>query len=85
MASIFLSHSHPDINFARKLAASLRRAGHVVWIDEAEINIGDSLVEKIREGLDKVDYVAAILSKASIGSSWVTKELDTNLPKIIWT
>ncbi|MHA7000281.1 toll/interleukin-1 receptor domain-containing protein [Aeromonas schubertii] len=76
MSTIFLSHSHADKPFARKLATSLRSAGHGVWIDEAEINIGDSLVEKIREGLDQVDYVAAILSQASIGSPWVTRELD---------
>jgi len=71
-----MSHSHVDKPFARKLAASLRAAGHGVWIDEAEINIGDSLVEKIREGLDQVDYVAAILSKTSIDGPWVTRELD---------
>lgn len=76
MSSIFLSHSHADKPFARRLAADLRLAGHAVWIDEAEINIGDSLIEKIREGLDQVDYVAAILSQASISSPWVTKELD---------
>ena len=39
--------------------------GHSVWIDEAEINIGDSLIGKIREGLDEVDFVAAVLSKHS--------------------
>ena len=76
MSTVFLSHSHADKPFARKLAASLRAAGHGVWIDEAEINIGDSLIEKIREGLDQVDYVAAILSSASIDSPWVTRELD---------
>jgi len=76
LSTIFLSHSHADKPFARKLASSLRKAGHSVWIDEAEIDIGDSLVEKIREGLDQVDYVAAILSEASISSPWVTKELD---------
>lgn len=76
MSSIFLSHSHADKPFARKLAADLRAAGHTVWIDEAEINIGDSLIEKIREGLDQVDFVAAILSSASASSQWVTRELD---------
>lgn len=76
MGSIFLSHSHEDKTFARKLAGDLRKEGHAVWIDEAEINIGDSLIEKIREGLDSVDYVAAILSTSSINSNWVTKELD---------
>lgn len=76
MSSVFLSHSHADKAFARKLAADLRKAGHAVWIDEAEINIGDSLIEKIREGLDQVDFVAAIISSASVTSKWVTKELD---------
>ena len=76
MSSVFLSHSHADKAFARKLAADLRKAGHAVWIDEAEIDIGDSLIEKIRDGLDQVDFVAAILSSASIASPWVTRELD---------
>lgn len=76
MTSIFLSHSHADKNFARKLGKDLRKSGYAVWIDEAEINIGDSLIEKIREGLDQVDFVAAILSNASIASQWVTRELD---------
>lgn len=76
MSKIFLSHTSTDKPFVRKLAADLRNNGHTVWIDEAEINIGDSLIGKIREGLDSVDYVAAVLSKASIKSEWVKKELE---------
>lgn len=76
MSSLFLSHSHSDKPFARKLAADMRHRGYVVWIDEAEIKVGDSLIQKIREGLDEVDYIAAILSEASLGSEWVQKELD---------
>lgn len=76
MASIFLSHSHKDKSFARRLAADLRHNGHIVWIDEAEINVGDSLIEMIREGLDRVEFVAAILSRVSIKSEWVQRELD---------
>jgi hypothetical protein len=76
MAYVFLSHAHQDKPFARKLAGDLRREGHPVWLDEAEINIGDSLVEKIGEGLKEVDYVVAVLSKHSIESPWVAKELE---------
>ncbi|CAA7386752.1 toll/interleukin-1 receptor domain-containing protein [Chryseobacterium fistulae] len=76
MSKIFLSHTSVDKPFVRKLSADLRNNGHTVWIDEAEINIGDSLIGKIREGLDSVDYVAVILSKASIQSEWVKKELE---------
>lgn len=76
MSKVFLSHNHADKAFARRLAADLRQAGHTVWIDEAEIMVGDSLIEKIRQGLDEVDFVAAILSTASIDSPWVQRELD---------
>lgn len=76
MSYVFLSHSHFDKEFARMIAADLRNAGHTVWIDEAEINVGDSLVKKISKGLEQVDYVAAIISEASVDSEWVARELD---------
>ena len=83
MSYVFLSHSHQDKPFARRLAAELRHHGHIVWIDEAEILVGDSLVRKIEEGLDKVDYVVAVLSKASIASEWVRKELEAAMNREI--
>jgi hypothetical protein len=76
MAYVFLSHSHEDKPFVRRLAADLRNAGHAVWLDEAEINVGDSLIDKITAGLGEVEFVAAVLSDASIGSRWVAKELE---------
>lgn len=76
MSSVFLSHTHNDKKFARKITADLRKHGHIVWIDEAEIEVGDSLVEKIREGIDRVDYIVAVISEKSINSEWVKKELD---------
>lgn len=39
-SSVFLSHSHRDKVFARKLANDLRISKIRVWIDEAEIKIG---------------------------------------------
>lgn len=74
--SIFLSHTNADKPFVRKLAADLEAHGIRYWIDEAEIKIGQSLIEKIREGLDEVNFVAAVLSPASIASPWVQRELD---------
>jgi hypothetical protein len=73
---IFLSHSHADKEFVRKLASDLRAAGARVWIDEAELKLGDSLIQKIREGIDSMDYLAVILSPNSVNSSWVQKEVD---------
>ncbi|MCK4598968.1 toll/interleukin-1 receptor domain-containing protein [Candidatus Bipolaricaulota bacterium] len=76
MPSVFLSHSWKDKAFARKLAAVLQKAGVRVWLDEAELKVGDSLLRKISDAISDMDYVAAILSKNSIDSPWVQKELD---------
>jgi hypothetical protein len=54
----------------------LRRKGHFVWVDEAEIRAGESLIEKISQGLENVEFVVAFLSKTSIKSEWVKRELN---------
>jgi len=74
--SLFLSHTHDDKPFVRKLATDLEAHGIRYWLDEAEIKVGESLIEKIRQGLDSVDFVAAVLSPSSIVSPWVQRELD---------
>lgn len=40
------------------------------------MKIGDSLIQKIREGIDNVDYFAVILSPNSVEAPWVVNELD---------
>ncbi len=52
---IFLSHSHADKPFVRRLKEALHKRGvEDIWVDEAEIMVGDSLVQKI-EGRAKKD------------------------------
>lgn len=74
--SIFLSHNSADKPFARRLAQDLDNQGVRFWLDEAEIKVGESLIEKIREGIDRVDYVAVLLSPDSVASVWVQREVD---------
>lgn len=74
---IFLSHTNTDKPFVRKLKKSLERHGvQEIWIDEAEIQVGDSLMKKIEEGISKTKYIAVVLSPDSISSNWVAKELN---------
>ena len=73
--SIFLSHNKEDKTFVRQLAEDLGRAGIIAWLDEAEIKPGDSIIEKIEEGLHGSKYLAVILSPSSVNSSWVKREL----------
>lgn len=76
MPKVFLSHSHADKQFVRSLANTLQEKDIFVWIDEAEIKIGESLTRKISAAIDEVDFVVAVISEASVQSEWVQKELD---------
>lgn len=81
MASIFLCHSSKDKFFVRELAARLRDAGVRVWLDEAEIKIGDSLTERIGQAIGDMDYFAVVLSRHSIASEWVQRELQVAMQR----
>ena len=83
--SIFLSHNREDKPFARRLADDLRRASITVWLDEAEIRLGDSIIEKIEAGLHGSQYLGVILSPASVRSPWVKEELRAVLHQQITT
>lgn len=76
MVGVFLSHCHSDKPIVRRIANDLQKNGAIVWIDEAELNVGDSLIQKISEGIDKMDYLAVFLSPESVQSEWVKREVD---------
>ncbi len=79
MASVYLSYSHRDKDFARRLASDLKKAGIRVWIDESALKIGDNFAEKMREGIKEVDYLAVLISPNSLSSRWVSQEIQLAL------
>lgn len=81
MASIFLSHSSRDKFFVRELADRLKAHGVTVWLDEAELKIGDSLTERIGSAIEENDYLGIVLSRNSIDSAWVQKELQVAMQR----
>jgi hypothetical protein len=83
-SSIFLSHTSADKGFVRRLRKDLLRHGvpHA-WVDEAEIEIGDSLMDKIEQGMKETDYIGVVLSSKSITARWVKKELEIAITKEI--
>jgi TIR domain len=79
-----MSHTGVDKPFVRQLRNDLLAHGVPrVWVDEAEINIGDSLITKIEEGMKVSRYIAVVLSTKSIGATWVKKELDVAMNREI--
>lgn len=83
LKKVFLCHSSSDKLFVDRLASDLEKVNIGVWYDKWEINVGDSLIEKIQEGLNNNDYLAVILSPESVISEWVKKELNSALMKEI--
>jgi TIR domain-containing protein len=79
MTSIFLSHNHRDKEFARRLANWLRNYGARIWIDEAEMKVGDSLIQKIQAGIAGAKFLGVVLSPSAVKSEWVTRELEIAL------
>jgi len=75
----FLSHSARDKPFVRQLAADLSRNGITVWLDEQMIRVGDSITEKVSQGLAESDYFLIALSEDSVESEWVKRELSQAL------
>lgn len=81
--SIFLCHSSEDKPFARRLATDLKARGLRVWIDEGELNLGDSLIGRIESAIDDVDYLAVLLSPHSVKSEWCVREVRMALHREI--
>jgi hypothetical protein len=74
MANVFISHRTADGVLAEKVAARIRDAGHAVWLDEWEIGIGDSIIEKMNQGLEGASYVVVCYSAAGVNSPWMSRE-----------
>jgi TIR domain len=76
---IFISYSHKDSKFVDMLAANLVKARHNVWMDRWELNIGDSITQKIEEKLTDSSAILVIISKNSVSSNWCKRELTAGL------
>ena len=75
-SSIFISHTHVDKAFVRRIGADLAALGARVWIDEAELNVGDSLLGRIATAIDEMEFLAVVLSPPAVASTWVQQELE---------
>jgi TIR domain/SIR2-like domain len=75
---IFISYSHKDKDTAGKIAAFLKTKNIDVIIDEQSMP-GGQKIETFIEKIKTVDGVLTVVSKNSLLSAWVTKEIITTL------
>jgi TIR domain len=79
---VFLCHASGDKQrYARPLAKALARRAVSCWIDEAEIEIGDSIIDAVNTGLRLSHFVLVIITEESLSRRWPQRELNAALYK----
>jgi len=73
--SCFVSYSHLDEAFARRLWGSLRNERIRVWYAPEEMHGGKMLFEQIDRAIQLHDKLLVVLSKSSLASNWVQTEI----------
>ncbi len=74
---ILISHSSVDQEFAMNLAKDLNGMGIETWMYEMDVKVGDSIFKEINDAYDQCNFFGLVLSKDSVDSEWVTRELST--------
>lgn len=76
---IFLSHNSNDKPVVEAIGKWLTNKGYSVWLDKWCMTAGDSLIEKVGEGIETSDKLVVFLTENSVDANWVKKEVATGL------
>ncbi len=79
--SCFISYSHEDKLFARRLHDTLQGRGIRCWLDEKQMLPGDDIYEQVDHGIRMWDKVLLCCSEHSLASWWVDNEIDAAFEK----
>lgn len=79
MIRVFISYVSSDESFAERLAVDLGAFTSRIFFAKWSIKVGESIVQKINEGLSTHDNLVLILSSAAVQSEWVKRELNSTL------
>ena len=71
---VFISYSHRDTAFAKKLRTALEKNGVKVTIDIEKLRAGDKIEDFIDDAVQDSDFTISIVSKHSLKSAWVIVE-----------
>ncbi|HHD2788652.1 toll/interleukin-1 receptor domain-containing protein [Clostridium perfringens] len=80
MGRVFLSHSSKDKDFIRPIAELL--GSNRCVFDEMTFEMGMKNIDEIFESMDSVDIFVYFISKSSLASEWVNKELNLAKEKL---
>jgi len=75
----FITHSHKDNEFVRRLTDDLYRAGLQGFCDLDAIKPGDNFVDRINQGLESCTIYVPVLSNDVLDSPWCKTEISAAL------
>jgi hypothetical protein len=73
---VFMSHASADMPTVKAIAQALTDSEIEVWLDEADIRVGESIPEGITSGLVSSDLLLLAFSHQALQSRWVKRELN---------
>ena len=62
---VFISYSHDDAEWVRRFAEALREQSVSVWLDDWQVNPGESIRDAIEAGLRNSDAIVAVLTRTT--------------------
>ena len=79
----FLSYTTENAELAKLIANELQSNGIDTWWDRWCISAGDSLRQKIDEGLGDCTHFLVLLTPESVKKPWVNQEMDAGLVRTL--
>lgn len=71
----FISYSHQNEDFAKRLYADLQAQGVRCWFADEDLKIGDHYHQRIDEAIWLYDKLILVISDAAVQSAWVEREV----------
>jgi TIR domain len=78
---LFISHSSRDMNAALQLATTLNFCSIDVWLDDWELQVGQSLTDEIARAMNDSRFIAILITENYNKSVWTKTEYKKALAR----
>lgn len=80
---IFISHSSKDKPEVEKLLPLINALGLPVWFDKYNIDVGQSIIDKLQDGIKNSHAVIFWITHNFLESRWCKKELNAFIKRMV--